>query len=158
MTTVRHAAGGSDGQGPQEHPDVPLVLLGHSMGSFAVQQYLFSTTAARCEHCYMGERLDRALKMPLPRIIETLATWRRLGGSKLTILGGEPSLHRTIARRSGRPVNSATSTSSLPPTLKRGRCANSVPSNLLISRMYRSAWTAAAWPHMTPSGAQEPSI
>jgi len=24
----------------QEHPDVPLVLLGHSMGSFAVQQYL----------------------------------------------------------------------------------------------------------------------
>src|SRR5258708_5717358 len=57
--------------------------------------YLYITEACqlRCEHCYMGERLDRALKMPLPRIIDTLATWRRLGGSKLTILGGEPTLH-----------------------------------------------------------------
>jgi radical SAM protein with 4Fe4S-binding SPASM domain len=57
--------------------------------------YLYITEACqfRCEHCYMGERLERALKMPLPRIIETLATWRRLGGSKLTILGGEPTLH-----------------------------------------------------------------
>jgi MoaA/NifB/PqqE/SkfB family radical SAM enzyme len=57
--------------------------------------YLYITEACqlRCEHCYMGERLDRALKMPLPQIVETLATWRRLGGSKLTILGGEPTLH-----------------------------------------------------------------
>jgi radical SAM protein with 4Fe4S-binding SPASM domain len=57
--------------------------------------YLYITEACqlRCEHCYMGERLERALKMPLPRIIETLATWRHLGGSKLTILGGEPTLH-----------------------------------------------------------------
>ncbi|MEV6139604.1 radical SAM protein [Nocardia sp. NPDC051990] len=47
----------------------------------------------RCEHCYMGERLHRALKMPLPKIVDTLTTWRRLGGSKLTILGGEPTLH-----------------------------------------------------------------
>ncbi len=46
--------------------------------------YLYITEACqlRCEHCYMGERLDRALKMPLPQIIDTLATWRRLGGSK----------------------------------------------------------------------------
>lgn len=57
--------------------------------------YLYITEACqlRCEHCYMGERLDRALKMPLSQIVETLQTWRRLGGSKLTILGGEPSLH-----------------------------------------------------------------
>ena len=57
--------------------------------------YLYITEACqlRCEHCYMGERLDRALKMPLPQVIDTLATWRRLGGSKLTILGGEPTLH-----------------------------------------------------------------
>lgn len=57
--------------------------------------YLYITEACqlRCEHCYMGERLDRALKMPLPRIVDTLTTWRRLGGSKLTILGGEPTLH-----------------------------------------------------------------
>ncbi|OBA63801.1 radical SAM protein [Nocardia sp. 852002-20019_SCH5090214] len=57
--------------------------------------YLYITEACqlRCEHCYMGERLDRALKMPLPKIVDTLTTWRRLGGSKLTILGGEPTLH-----------------------------------------------------------------
>jgi|HubBroStandDraft_1064217.scaffolds.fasta_scaffold55540_2 radical SAM protein with 4Fe4S-binding SPASM domain len=57
--------------------------------------YLYITEACqlRCEHCYMGERLERALKLPLPRIAATLATWRRLGGSKLTILGGEPTLH-----------------------------------------------------------------
>lgn len=41
----------------------------------------------------MGERLNRALKMPLPQIVETLSIWRRMGGSKLTILGGEPTLH-----------------------------------------------------------------
>jgi radical SAM protein with 4Fe4S-binding SPASM domain len=57
--------------------------------------YLYITEACqlRCEHCYMGERLDRALKMPLSQIVSTLATWRQMGGSKLTILGGEPSLH-----------------------------------------------------------------
>src|SRR5690348_1186393 len=57
--------------------------------------YLYITEACqlRCEHCYMGERLERALKLPLPQIIDTLSIWRRLGGSKLTILGGEPTLH-----------------------------------------------------------------
>ncbi|MEU1546993.1 radical SAM protein [Nocardia sp. NPDC005745] len=57
--------------------------------------YLYITEACqlRCEHCYMGERLERALKMPLPKIAETLTTWRKLGGSKLTLLGGEPTLH-----------------------------------------------------------------
>jgi len=60
--------------------------------------YLYITEACqlRCEHCYMGERLDRALKMPLPQIAEWLATWRRMGGSKLTILGGEPTLHASF--------------------------------------------------------------
>ena len=28
-----------------EHPGLPLILLGHSMGSFAVQQYLFDHSA-----------------------------------------------------------------------------------------------------------------
>jgi len=57
--------------------------------------YLYITEACqlRCEHCYMGERLDRALKMLLPEIVDTLTTWRRMGSDKLTILGGEPTLH-----------------------------------------------------------------
>src|SRR6266705_1609911 len=52
--------------------------------------YLYITEACqlRCEHCYMVDRLERALKMPLPTVIQTLTTWRRLGGSKVTILGG----------------------------------------------------------------------
>lgn len=57
--------------------------------------YLYITEACqlRCEHCYMGERLERALKLDLPQIIDWLATWRKLGGSKVTLLGGEPTLH-----------------------------------------------------------------
>lgn len=57
--------------------------------------YLYITEACqlRCETCYMGERLDRALKMPLSQIVSTLTTWRQMGGSKVTILGGEPTLH-----------------------------------------------------------------
>ena len=57
--------------------------------------YLYITEACqlRCEHCYMGERLERALKMPYGAVMNTLTTWRRMGGSKLTILGGEPTLH-----------------------------------------------------------------
>ena len=57
--------------------------------------YLYITEACqlRCEHCYMGKRLERALKMPFDTITQTLTTWRQMGGSKLTILGGEPTLH-----------------------------------------------------------------
>lgn len=57
--------------------------------------YLYITEACqlRCEHCYMGERLERALKLELPQIVATLRTWRQLGGSKVTILGREPTLH-----------------------------------------------------------------
>lgn len=57
--------------------------------------YLYITEACqlRCEHCYMGERLERALKMPFDQIIRVLTTWRKMGGSKLTVLGGEPTLH-----------------------------------------------------------------
>ncbi len=57
--------------------------------------YLYITEACqlRCKHCYMGERLDRAVKMPIEKIRGTLQTWRKMGGSKLTILGGEPTLH-----------------------------------------------------------------
>src|SRR5258706_10513246 len=62
--------------------------------------YLYITEACqlRCEHCYMGERLDRALKMPYAAVMRTLITWRQMGGSKLTILGGEPTLHPDYVR------------------------------------------------------------
>jgi radical SAM protein with 4Fe4S-binding SPASM domain len=59
--------------------------------------YITEACQLRCEHCYMGERLDRALKMPLSQIVDWLTTWRRMGGSKVTILGGEPTLHPNFA-------------------------------------------------------------
>lgn len=90
--------------------------------------YLYITEACqlRCEHCYMGERLDRALKMPLSQIVSTLETWRRMGGSKLTILGGEPTLHPNyvdsirFARRLGYE-HVITTTNAQMPALKKFR-------------------------------------
>ena len=58
-----------------------------------VYLYITERCQLRCEHCYMGERLDRALRMPFDEIGRTLTTWRQMGGSKLTVLGGEPTLH-----------------------------------------------------------------
>ncbi|MEV6985594.1 radical SAM protein [Sphaerisporangium sp. NPDC051017] len=57
--------------------------------------YLYITEACqlRCGSCYMGARLERALKMPFEQIRANLVAWRQMGGSKLTILGGEPTLH-----------------------------------------------------------------
>jgi len=88
--------------------------------------YLYITEACqlRCEHCYMGERLDRALKMPLSQIVATLQTWRQMGGSKLTILGGEPTLHPNyvdairFARRLGYE-HVITTTNAQAPALKK---------------------------------------
>lgn len=63
-----------------------------------VYVYITEACQLRCEHCYMGERLDRALRMPYDAVMRTLTTWRQMGGSKLTILGGEPTLHPDYIR------------------------------------------------------------
>jgi radical SAM protein with 4Fe4S-binding SPASM domain len=54
----------------------------------------------------MGERLTQARKMTLPQITDTLTAWRRMGSSKLTVLGGEPTLHPdfTAAVHAGRKL------------------------------------------------------
>jgi len=88
--------------------------------------YISEACQLRCEHCYMGERLDRALKMPLSQIVVWLTTWRRMGSSKLTILGGEPTLHpnftdtaRFAARLGFEQV--ITTTNAQPPALRKLR-------------------------------------
>ncbi len=58
-----------------------------------VYLYITEQCQLRCGHCYMGERLERALVMPTEQVFSTLTTWRKMGGSKLSILGGEPTLH-----------------------------------------------------------------
>ena len=54
----------------QEHPDVPLVLLGHSMGSFAVQQYLLQhneeVSAAVLTGTAVLDLLEPALDLDAP--------------------------------------------------------------------------------------------
>lgn len=58
-----------------------------------VYVYITEQCQLRCKHCYMGDRLERATVMPAEDVYDTLRTWRQLGGSKLTLLGGEPTLH-----------------------------------------------------------------
>ena len=41
----------------------------------------------------MGERLEIARTMPFELVCRNMKMWRRMGGSKLSILGGEPTLH-----------------------------------------------------------------
>jgi len=58
-----------------------------------VYVYITEACQLRCKHCYMGDRLHRALRMPYDEVISVLRYWRRMGGSKVTILGGEPTVH-----------------------------------------------------------------
>ncbi len=58
-----------------------------------VYLYITEKCQLRCGHCYMGERLERAITMPVGQVFDILTNWRKMGGSKLSILGGEPTLH-----------------------------------------------------------------
>lgn len=58
-----------------------------------VYLYITEKCHLRCKHCYMGERLERELFMPYAEVEQILTAWRKMGGSKLSILGGEPTLH-----------------------------------------------------------------
>jgi radical SAM protein with 4Fe4S-binding SPASM domain len=55
--------------------------------------YVTNRCQLRCAHCYMGDRLEAAQKMPYMQVLDTLRVWRKMGSSKVTILGGEPTLH-----------------------------------------------------------------
>jgi radical SAM protein with 4Fe4S-binding SPASM domain len=89
--------------------------------------YITERCQLRCEHCYMGERLERALKMPFDEICRTLTAWRQMGGSKLTVLGGEPTLHPDFieviryARELGYE-HVITTSNGLEPAIRKFRC------------------------------------
>lgn len=55
--------------------------------------YITERCQLRCGHCYMGDRLERGLNMPLKKVKRILDYSRRLGGQYITFLGGEPTLH-----------------------------------------------------------------
>jgi len=58
-----------------------------------VYLYITEECQLRCSHCYMGERLERAIRMPKEEVFSQLRYWRKMGGDKLTILGGEATMH-----------------------------------------------------------------
>jgi len=93
MADLRRAAEAKDSQdlGWARFPETEDRI---AYGRFRnVYLYITEECQLRCAHCYMGDRLDRATIMPLDEVRSTLQAWRLLGGSKLTLLGGEPTLH-----------------------------------------------------------------
>lgn len=59
----------------------------------SVYIYITEKCQLHCKHCYLGTRLKRAATMPFDQICHNLKVWKALGGSKLCLLGGEPTLH-----------------------------------------------------------------
>jgi radical SAM protein with 4Fe4S-binding SPASM domain len=58
-----------------------------------VYLYITDKCQLRCGHCYMGDRLEIGQVMPKAEVFANLTVWRKMGGSKLSLLGGEPTLH-----------------------------------------------------------------
>jgi radical SAM protein with 4Fe4S-binding SPASM domain len=89
------------GQQPtDEQPDaygfarVPESIERVSYGRFRnVYLYITDKCQLRCGHCYMGDRLEVGRVMPFSDVVRNMTVWRKMGGSKLSILGGEPTLH-----------------------------------------------------------------
>jgi len=82
---------GLDIYGYSREPESALQL---PYGRFRnIYLYITDECQLRCAHCYMGVRLDAARVMPFELVCRNLQLWRRMGGSKLSILGGEPTLH-----------------------------------------------------------------
>ncbi len=55
--------------------------------------YITERCQLRCGHCYMGDRLERGLVLPLEDADRIIRYCRRMGGEYITFLGGEPTLH-----------------------------------------------------------------
>lgn len=55
--------------------------------------YVTERCQLRCGHCYMGDRLERGLKLSLEKAKQIIVNCRKLGAEYITFLGGEPTLH-----------------------------------------------------------------
>lgn len=58
--------------------------------------YITERCQLRCGHCYMGDRLERGLRLSLERARYILRLTRNLGARYVTLLGGEPTLHKQL--------------------------------------------------------------
>ena len=60
--------------------------------------YITEKCQLRCGHCYMGDRLERALNLPFDKAAQIMSYSRKLGGEYITFLGGEPTLHPDLPK------------------------------------------------------------
>jgi radical SAM protein with 4Fe4S-binding SPASM domain len=51
---------------------------------------------ARCRHCYLGGRLGKPISFTLEEAKRVMSYFSSLGTSRITFLGGEPTLHRNF--------------------------------------------------------------
>lgn len=58
--------------------------------------YITERCQLRCNHCYMGSRLDKATEMSYETVIRNMTYCRNLGAENITFLGGEPTLHTEL--------------------------------------------------------------
>lgn len=93
-TSIKFVDRGRDQDAQYGWARFPEVIERVPYGRFRnVYLYITEECQLRCKHCYMGERLDRALYMPKEEVFRQLAYWRKMGGDKITILGGEATMH-----------------------------------------------------------------
>jgi MoaA/NifB/PqqE/SkfB family radical SAM enzyme len=83
-----------------EHPTSKPVVKDrtrvHYQRFHNIYLYITERCQLRCGHCYMGDRLERGLNLPLEKAANVMSYCRRLGGEYITFLGGEPTLHRDL--------------------------------------------------------------
>lgn len=58
--------------------------------------YITGNCNAHCIMCYLGEKYRNYGDLPLDTIIDDLARYKKMGAQKLTLLGGEPTMHKKI--------------------------------------------------------------
>lgn len=60
--------------------------------------YVTERCQLRCNHCYMGSRLESSIDMSFDRSIFIMDYFRKLGAEYITFVGGEPTLHSELPK------------------------------------------------------------
>ncbi|HSQ97295.1 MAG TPA: radical SAM protein [Rickettsiales bacterium] len=56
--------------------------------------YITENCQLKCKHCYLGQRLVKPQIMSKNKVFNILKLLKKLGVKKLSIFGGEPTLHK----------------------------------------------------------------
>ena len=72
---------------------------------FNIFLYITERSQLRCGHCYMGDRIERGLVMPIDKANKIMTYVRKLGGEYITFIGGEPTLHPELPKIVDHAIN-----------------------------------------------------